>query len=94
MLKRKLFAGLAALCLALSLTACDLSGLLPDGIPESPPATRTESESAAGGGGFALDAIPPYSGEAYVPLNDNIPDFDPDDLPARSFEEAGGILSY
>ena len=87
MLKRKLFAGLAALCLALSLTACDLSGLLPDGIPESPPATRTESESAAGGGGFALDAIPPYGGEAYVPLNDNIPDFDPDDLPARSFEE-------
>ena len=31
--------------------------------------------------------IPDYSGEAYVALNDNIPDFDPDNLPPRSFEE-------
>ena len=31
--------------------------------------------------------IPEYSGEAYVALNDNAPDFDVDNLPARSFEE-------
>lgn len=99
---------LCALCLALSLTACNLSGTLPDLTPESEPvkpaaapvrpaATRDDSGAALDDSGtevepvadgvITLDALPDYGGEAYVPLNDNVPDFDPDDLPPRSFEE-------
>ena len=72
---------LFALCLALSLTACNLSAPPSQSRTESRPAAQTQPQA-----GYTLATIPAYSGEAYVPLNDNIPDFDPDDLPARSFE--------
>lgn len=36
---------------------------------------------------FSLDDIPAYSGDPYVILNDNQPDFDADDLTTNSFEQ-------
>ena len=76
---------LLALCLSLSLAACNLSGPPSQSRTDSRPATQNQTQNVSGG--YTLDTIPAYSGEAYVPLNDNIPDFDPDDLPPRSFEE-------
>ena len=79
---------LLAFALALSLTACNLSASPPSqsqSRTDSRPATQTQSQNVSGG--YTLDTIPAYSGEAYVPLNDNTPDFDPDNLPPRSFEE-------
>ena len=87
---------LLALCLALSLTACDLSASPPSqsqSRTDSRPATQTPTQSQNVSGGYTLDTIPAYSGEAYVPLNDNNPDFDPDNLPPRSFEEYSDLDS-
>ena len=85
---------LLALCLALSLTACNLSGSPPSqSRTDSRPATQTPTQSQNVSGGYTLDTIPAYSGEAYVPLNDNNPDFDPDNLPPRSFEEYSDLDS-
>ena len=85
---------LLALCLALSLTACDLSASPPSqSRTDSRPATSTPTQSQNVSGGYTLDTIPAYSGEAYVPLNDNNPDFDPDNLPPRSFEEYSDLDS-
>ena len=39
------------------------------------------------GGSLSLDDIPAYSGDPYVVLNDNQPDFDEDDLTTNSFEQ-------
>lgn len=44
------------------------------------------SESVSGGS-LSLDDIPAYSGDPYVVLNDNQPDFDEDDLTTNSFEQ-------
>ena len=98
---RKPLAPLFALLLALSLTltACDFSGISERFTPEpaqtvpapaqTVPKPQADSPQASDGadGVVTLDAIPAYSGEAYVALNGNVPDFDPDNLPPRSFEE-------
>ena len=68
------------LCLCLLLCGCE------EGQPErfySPPevpASGTASVSWWDG------TIPPYSGEAYVVLGDNVPEFSPSDLTTASFE--------
>ena len=80
--KKSLFALVTFLVLCLTLTACvrieigtpDTGDTPARPAPYEPPRTET------------LDDIPPYSGEPYAVLNDNIPGFDPDDLPSRSFE--------
>lgn len=41
----------------------------------------------ASGGSLSLNDIPAYSGDPYVVLNDNQPDFDEDDLTTNSFEQ-------
>lgn len=41
----------------------------------------------ASGSSLSLDDIPAYSGDPYVVLNDNQPDFDEDDLTTNSFEQ-------
>lgn len=99
---RRPLALLLALCLALSLTACDVGGIVETLIPEPAPVTDTDSGRVTDSGhptdtdsGSVAEsgAIPPYSGAPYVALNGNVPDFDPDDLPARSFEEYSDLDS-
>ncbi len=46
-----------------------------------------DSEIAIQKPSAALDAIPAFSGEPYVVINDNQPDFDLNKLPSESFEE-------
>lgn len=36
---------------------------------------------------YSMDDIPPYSGEAYVVLNDNVPNFSEDEITTKSFEK-------
>lgn len=43
-------------------------------------------QSAPASTAVSLDAIPPFAGEPYVILNDNIPNFDTDDWSTVSFE--------
>lgn len=40
---------------------------------------------------FDLDSIPPYAGDAYVVLNDNVPDFTAEDLTTSSYETYGRL---
>lgn len=47
-------------------------------LPEAPPSTTAGSAD--------LDAIPPYSGSAYVALSDNVPGFTQEDMTTNSFE--------
>lgn len=93
MKNKKPFALLLALCLALSLTACNLSGVTERLTPEPVPSEDAGTTGESVGEVFTLDALPAYDGAAYVPLNGNIPDFDPDGLPARSFEEYSDLDS-
>ena len=43
-------------------------------------------EGEASGTSYALSDIPEYSGEAYIVLNDNQPEFSPEDLTTNSYE--------
>ena len=79
MRKHNRFCAALLLILCLTLTACQ-----PRSNPDSGYTPR--SSTSPDSGLYTLDTIPDYSGEAYVPLHNNVPDFDPDDLPSRSFE--------
>ena len=72
---------LSRLCLALSL----LCALLLNGCAQEP-AARTQSS-------VTLDSIPAYDGSPWVELNQNTPNFDPDDLTQEAFEEYGPLDS-
>lgn len=73
-MKRKYFSRLALLAALLAA----LFGCAPAAAPApSDPGSYT----------FSLGDVPPYSGEAYVVLNDNIPDFPEEDKNAEAFEE-------
>ena len=72
---------LSRLCLALSL----LCALLLSGCAQEP-AARTQSS-------ITLDSIPAYDGSPWVELNQNTPNFDPDDLTQEAFEEYGPLDS-
>lgn len=72
---------LSRLCLALSL----LCALLLSGCAQEP-AARTQSS-------VTLDSIPAYDGSPWVELNQNTPNFDPDDLTQEAFEEYGPLDS-
>lgn len=45
------------------------------------------ADSSAGQRDFDLDMVPPYSGEAYADINDDIPFFTADELTAEPFQE-------
>ena len=72
---------LSRLCLALSL----LCALLLSGCAQEP-AARTQIS-------VTLDSIPAYDGSPWVELNQNTPNFDPDDLTQEAFEEYGPLDS-
>lgn len=72
---------LSRLCLALSL----LCALLLSGCAQEP-AARPQSS-------VTLDSIPAYDGSPWVELNQNTPNFDPDDLTQEAFEEYGPLDS-
>ena len=45
-------------------------------------------------GSFSVDDIPEYSRDAYVVIEDNVPDFDESDMTTKSFEEYGKLDKY
>ena len=77
---KKRFPVLLALLLALCLTfsACNLSGLIPDGTPDGGDDTPPSYADLA--------AIPAYSGSPYVILNNNIPTFTEEEITNLSYE--------
>lgn len=91
--KHNHFCAALLLILCLTLTACQPRSKPDSGYTPTYPDSRSDSgytptypDSGNENQGYTLDTIPDYSGEAYVPLHNNVPDFDPDDLPRRSFE--------
>ena len=88
MRKHNRFCAALLLILCLTLTACQPRSNPDSGYAPRPdsPADTTSPDSGLDSPGYTLDTIPDYSGEAYVPLHNNVPDFDPGDLPRRSFE--------
>lgn len=87
-MKRKLSAILAALMLfSLVFTGCetttteDITYESVTSVPSGSSTAATTEDSAV-----TLDTIPEYSGEAYIALNDNQPEFTEDDYTTDSFE--------
>lgn len=88
-MKRRLLALLpAAVLLTTALYGCELEILLPDDLEWSPESSATQSAaSPAPSGTVTLENRPEYSGQAYVVLYDNQPQFDMQDIESTtSFE--------
>ena len=68
---------LLILLLALSLTGCDFVLDSPEG-----PSSSIDEPAAS----VSIEDIPPYSGKAYVEINDNVPEFSEADYQKDSFE--------
>lgn len=52
---------------------------------------ETGSPAATSAGSFHLSEVPPFSGEPYVVLNENQPDFPEEDFTTNSFESYGPL---
>lgn len=75
------YTGICMLLLLLSLTGCSVT--ISQSSEEKEPVVNTAvSVSAA-----SLDEIPEYSGEPYVVLQDNVPQFSQEEIAETSFEE-------
>lgn len=81
------------LAAVLLLAACSMDSSVPS-VPEKTAAPPTYSLSPASGESAAplatavsLSDLPPYSGQAYIPVNDNVPYFTAEDSTTASFEE-------
>lgn len=75
------YTGICMLLLLLSLTGCSVT--ISQNSEEKEPVVNTAvSVSAA-----SLDAVPKYSGEPYVVLQDNVPQFTAEEITEVSFEE-------
>ncbi|HCO62425.1 MAG TPA: hypothetical protein DIT49_03100 [Clostridiales bacterium] len=88
-MKRRLLALLpAAVLLTTALYGCELEILLPDDLEWPPESSATQSAaSPAPSGTVTLENRPEYSGQAYVVLYDNQPQFDMQDIESTtSFE--------
>ncbi|MGN0400265.1 MAG: DNA/RNA non-specific endonuclease [Blautia sp.] len=81
------YTGICMLLLLLSLTGCSVT--ISQSSEEKEPVVNTAvSVSAA-----SLDEIPEYSGEPYVVLQDNVPQFSQEEITENSFEEYSGLDS-
>ena len=65
------------LVLSLCFCGCSAEGILQDSTSQKPDAEVTKN----------LEDIPEFSDEAYVVIDDNVPEFDEKDLTKKSFEE-------
>ena len=84
---KKLLSLLLSVLLLLTLTACeeedvelalDVAVAVLEKVEEY---ERSQTENAA-----SVEEIPPFSGEAYVTINDNVPFFAPEEITAESYE--------
>ena len=74
-----------ALLSALLLTAC--GGTQPDSSETAAPSAQEESTQAESYD--SVQEVPEYSGEPYVEINDNQPEFEEQELVTVSYEEIG-----
>lgn len=88
-MKRRLFAVLTVFCLlcAVTLTGCEeqapsIAATTTTTTPSSPNHTQTPSDAPTA----TLDTLPPFSGGAFVVLNDNIPLFSEKELTTDAYE--------
>lgn len=79
-MNRKLIALLSALMIAIGCSSCSLDNYTGSSMPETQPAIESHDMVDIG-------SIPEYSGEPYVVLNNNVPDFSSEEMTDESFEE-------
>lgn len=79
--KFKVLAGISALAMVFSLTACGNEIILYN--TSSPNTTSTISDSSKS---VSLENVPEYSGSPYIAINNNAPYFSSDDLTTTPFE--------
>ena len=86
--------GILSLLMALCLLLAGCEPTPAQGGPASAPALSTAPSAQAGAeatavqtGGLFLDGVPDFSGEPYVLVNDNQPDFAPEEITTASFEQ-------
>lgn len=80
--------------LSICLCSCSAQDVLSELSSESGQNLVSDAETNQGGGNNSasgtdsatLESIPEYSGDAYITLDDNIPDFDKEDYSERAFE--------
>lgn len=80
--KFSLFAILLAVCIQF----CGCSSLAEDFVSRSSDASVAVSQSD-----IALDEVPEYSGEPYIEINNNEPDFSEEDMVTESYEDYGEL---
>lgn len=73
------------LSLCLLLSSCSEIQSIKTKLDNNTTVVRTQQSS------FSLETVPEYSGEAYVVINDNIPDFSNADYTTESFETYGEL---
>lgn len=74
---------ISALLLALLLTLTALSGCAPEAAGPAESAPQSGQSAAV----FDYSAVPGYSGEAYAPVNGNVPYFTAEEITAVSYEQ-------
>lgn len=75
------YTGICMLLLLLSLTGCSVT------ISQNSEAKEPVVNTAVSVNAASLDAVPEYSGEPYVVLQDNVPQFTSEEITEISFEE-------
>ena len=84
---KRIKSGILALLICLLLAGCEVappqSG---GGLVDLPTGDAADLVDLASGEGYTADSIPPYSGEPYVALNNNVPTFTADEMTTNSYE--------
>ncbi len=81
--------GVLALLVCLVLAGCEVAAPPPaqsGGLVDLPTGDAADLANLTSGEGYTADNIPPYSGEPYVALNNNVPTFTADEMTTNSYE--------
>lgn len=97
-----LFVLLLTLCMIFTSCGSELTSSVSGAAGKSSSGTQTEQSSDSGGSAqtqsagnssFSISDIPAYSGDPYVAIADNVPDFSSADLTAQSYEHYSDLDS-
>ena len=83
---KRIKSGILALLVCLLLAGCEVAPPQSGGLVDLPTGDTADLMDLTSGEGYTADSIPPYSGEPYVALNNNVPTFTADEMTTNSYE--------
>lgn len=84
-MKRKFSVLALILCICFSLTSCSEVKNIESALKNAPASGARES--------YSIDTVPDFDEEPYVIIDDNVPDFSPDEITTQSYEHYGSLDS-